>query len=375
MRSERDKEVFLNPKARMMLAGAFELFFSGRTREAERSFRLLMERFPRFYPGLVGYGDFLLHLGRPGESLYPLRRAVRLAVCEGVSHYLLGVAYLKVNRFFLAEQAFSMASRFLPEENDISTHLGRARMMLGDVHGAREYIEKSLKKDATNAYIYMDMAQTYMQTRDFETAEKWMASARALAPDDLFIRESIQAAEGIKRVFNELSKEEREKQKGVAISGDYIRETRLNLLLNSLKMCGGSEEDLFEITEELKHSGLSGQITVFKNSDSPEGKIAMGYVREHERFAVPGRKLTARECLDLSECLFSDNVDIREKKRVLVILASSGTARALRVLERFSKEADSRLKVWIGFALQECRSLLESRRNGAPAIVIHRLNS
>jgi tetratricopeptide (TPR) repeat protein len=248
-------------------------------------------------------------------------------------------------------------------------------MMLGDVRGARRYIEAALRKDAANAYIYMDMAQTYMQTRDFETAEKWMSSARALSPNDLFIKESAQAAVEIKQVFDGLSEEEKKRQVGIAVNGNYIRETRLNLLIDSLKAYGSSEEDLFEITEELKNIGLSGQITVFKNSDSPEGRIAMGYVREHERFAVPGRRLTIRDCSELSECLFSEDADIRRKKRVLVILASSGSARALRILERFSKEADPRLRVWIDFALQECRSLLESKKSGAPAIVIHKLNS
>src|SRR3989338_3292902 len=111
-----------------------------------------------------------------------------------------------------------------------------------------------------------------------------MSSARALSPNDLFIKESAQAAVGIKQVFDGLSEEEKKRQVGIAVSGNYIRETRLNLLLDSLKAYGSSEEDLFEITEELKNIGLSGQITVFKNSDSPEGKIAMGYVREHEKF-------------------------------------------------------------------------------------------
>ena len=62
---------------------------------------------------------------------------------------------------------------------------------------------------------------------------------------------------------------------------------------------------------------------------------------------------------DKAEGLFSEELPVENKKRILVELAHLGTVESYRAIEKFLKCCDEELKGWTLLSLQECRLFLE----------------
>ena len=60
------------------------------------------------------------------------------------------------------------------------------------------------------------------------------------------------------------------------------------------------------------------------------------------------------------EKLFSSDVPDETKKKILILLAHSGTVKSYRIIEKYSKNIDAGLKDWCLLSLRESRMLLEN---------------
>ena len=60
-----------------------------------------------------------------------------------------------------------------------------------------------------------------------------------------------------------------------------------------------------------------------------------------------------------SQSLFDPGTTLEDKKKALVLLAHSGTVEFYRVIERYVKTEEGKLKNWGTLALEECRMFLE----------------
>lgn len=64
--------------------------------------------------------------------------------------------------------------------------------------------------------------------------------------------------------------------------------------------------------------------------------------------------------LGKAERLFSKELPVEDKKRILVELAHLGTVESYRAIEKFLKYSGKELEAWALLSLQECRMFLES---------------
>lgn len=71
-------------------------------------------------------------------------------------------------------------------------------------------------------------------------------------------------------------------------------------------------------------------------------------------------ELSEKETLVLCKLLQKTDISIQDKKKILTILAHSGTILAFRELEKFNRTPNNELKQWSALALQECKMFLES---------------
>lgn len=376
IQSNDNKEIFSNLEAETMLMDAAKLFVAGKLKEADDGFEKLTKKFPKFYPGLLAYGDFLLKIDQPAQALIPFRQAVRLVAHEGIGYYLLGAAYLKMARFYFAEKALESANALLTEKDriDVLAHLGRARLMQGRIEEARNLIGQALKKDYTNPYIHMDMAQTYVSTCDFDEAMKWVESAQALAPDNKFITVNARSIKKLKTDFDTMPPKKQVERREVMRSKEYNEQMRIQLLMESLKHSPATSDDLTEVTEELKIAGLSGQITMLRDPRAPGSREALEYIKAHEKLVHREKPLLPSDYKEFSAALFNKNSSIKEKKRALTILAHQGSRQALKILEEYNKNPDPKLRVWTTMAVEECRSFCERSSKSAPVVKIHKLD-
>lgn len=71
-------------------------------------------------------------------------------------------------------------------------------------------------------------------------------------------------------------------------------------------------------------------------------------------------ELSEKETLGLCNLLKKNEISTKDKKKILTILAHSGTILAYREIEKFNKTQNDELKKWSALALQECKMFLES---------------
>ncbi len=376
LNQSNNEKIFYDPAAEAIFVDATRLFFDGEVKKAHVRFTELNKRFPKFYPGLVAYGDILLHDNRPELALGPLRQAVKLVAHEGKGFYLLGVAYLQMGRFHHAAQALETANALLSEEEraETLTYLGRAKVMLGELDEGRRLIQEAFKKDITNPFIHMDMAQTYIQVAEYDQALKWCESAQALAPCDQFVRENIKRIKGLRTSFLKIPRVKQELQRKLFQTKKYQEQMRIEFLMATLGHSRGTAEDVAEVAAELKMNGLSGQVTMFRDPKEPKVRAAVSYMKTYEKYCHRNRKITSREYKIFEKILFSPS-ELSEKKKALVILASQGTRPALKILTRYKKNPDFHLKIWALMAYDGCEAHLEAKEAGGPLVKFHKISS
>ena len=366
-----------HPEAEERLIRAAGLFRDGKVKSAKEAFLTIAADYPDFFPAQAACGDLLLTLGKPAAALGPLRRAVRIALHEGIGHYLLGVAYLKTARFHHALRSLQAAKALLSENGDVLAHLGRARLMVGDLAGARELISQAIREDVSNAFFHMDMAQTYAQVKEFDPALRWLESAKALAPAEPFVLENLRLVRELKREFDAMPAAKQATLRELTKDPAYHQEMRIELLTVALSEGPGSAEDLAEIKEELRQAGLIGQIAMFRNPASPQARQAKAYIAIHRNVPKPepGAALRPEEFERLEATLADPRARKREKGQALIGLAQQGTDAALRALARYRERPDAGLETWAAMACDECRSLLEARAQDLPPVTLHVLDA
>jgi hypothetical protein len=124
--------------------------------------------------------------------------------------------------------------------------------------------------------------------------------------------------------------------------------------------------DKEEIISKLKNI-LSGKI----NLNIFENQIDIKVQMEYFEYASNHRKnINQAEILEKKEILFDPNIDIEEKKEILIGLSSIDKVEAFRVLEKYSSCADVELSDWSKLALQESKMLIESSLLGENQIFI-----
>jgi len=72
------------------------------------------------------------------------------------------------------------------------------------------------------------------------------------------------------------------------------------------------------------------------------------------------RQYAEDDILRDSDKLIDPAVSLAKKKKIIAILAKTGTVKAYRVIERYIEQSEGKLKDWSRAGLYQCRMLLES---------------
>src|SRR5713226_70698 len=85
---------------------------------------------------------------------------------------------------------------------------------------------------------------------------------------------------------------------------------------------------------------------------------------QHEYFnlskTIDIENVDYKEVLKESKNIFSQNIPLEAKKRILILLAHFGTAESYRILETYLKSSERNLRDWTLLSLKECRMFLEN---------------
>lgn len=82
------------------------------------------------------------------------------------------------------------------------------------------------------------------------------------------------------------------------------------------------------------------------------------YINFHKK--VDFKKYKHDELIEMSCGLFGKSINLEEKRKILFYLGHLGTVESYRILEKYLKNPDKKLKSWTALCLEECRMFLES---------------
>lgn len=334
---------------------------------AENAFAKIAKDFPDSALAWLACGEFYIHQHKPAVAVKLLKKAVKIAPEEGMVNFVLGVAFCKCARFYLGLKYFENADRLMPQNSEVKRNMGFAKIMLGRIEEGRKFLREAIKLEPINALPYIDLGVSYMKVCDFDEALKCFETAKALAPGDKFVLVNLREAKRAKRDFSKLTPKQKEKY--IKADPDYHKKIRIELLLSSMEDPPMSVEDVNDIIEELKSEGLTGEIAMFRDPKTPEGKAAIRYVSAHKK--ISERKLTEKEIKIYGEKLFDKKTPVKEKEKILITLAHQKNKKALEILERYDKKSDPALKFWAKMAVDECRLFLGDKGE----VRIHRIDN
>ena len=93
-----------------------------------------------------------------------------------------------------------------------------------------------------------------------------------------------------------------------------------------------------------------------------EDGIDLAVQKEYLRLSetIEFENIDYKRGLKESKKLFSEDIAIKAKKKLLILLAHSGTAESYQIIEKYLRHASGEWKQWALLSLKECRAFLES---------------
>lgn len=357
-----------------LIERAANFFKNGQLERAEIEFRKILEQFPDHHLAIGALGDYYLQIGQVYLALPLLRRLVTIRPFDYLAHFLLGVAYGKVGRYWHCLEELAKADKMKPNDPEIVRQMGVGLGIKGDIKEGRKYLEKAISLEPESPEAYTDLVANYMFNCEYEKAKEWLKKSLDIDPNNpTTLRLQKDLKENLAK-FEKLSPLEKEKRRKEIQSQEYKKQMRIDLMMHYLSEMGESKEDLAEVMLEFKKMGLSGQITMFHDPNTPEGKAAIEYVERHKKIKdLDSQKLTSPEIKQIVNKLLSKQTPIEEKKDLILTLAHQGSIESLKGLKKYAKESDDELKIWVEMAINECKSFLAGEILDEPTIQIHKI--
>ncbi|MBN2890234.1 MAG: hypothetical protein JXL97_00065 [Bacteroidales bacterium] len=104
-----------------------------------------------------------------------------------------------------------------------------------------------------------------------------------------------------------------------------------------------------------KFLATQGKVRIIEAIVDPDLQV------EYLEFASKVRKdIDEEEVIENSDKIFDSEVDIEEKKRLIVLMASIDDVNLYRKLEKYIDLAEDELKSWVLIAHQECQTVIQS---------------
>lgn len=232
-----------------------------------------MESFNKDMEEKIKKADALLREKQPSKAVTILKEAIKEFPQHPYLYYLLSIARMKCGRFFLAKRALEKANDLLLQNSENLRSLGWVKVMLSELEEGRRNLREAISLDLINPLAYVDLAMSYFHYFEFEEGFKWLERAKALNPNDPFLRQNYKIARKMEKEFSQYSKTERTKLKKEKLDPELQREFRLSVLERFFKRKGLSKDEAEEIKEELELNGFkAGLINTGDNSEKIPSK-------------------------------------------------------------------------------------------------------
>lgn len=134
-----------------------------------------------------------------------------------------------------------------------------------------------------------------------------------------------------------------------------------------------TEKEFKELIESMRKKGLSGSIMAVDDPDSDEGRAAVEYIEYHKKIPEEHFRNMPKDKIDWAKKILFSQANLEDKKTALVILAHIGRLDVYQILEKYEKNSDAELKIWINMAIRECQSFLKSDIMEEPFLEVSRV--
>ena len=140
------------------IAKAHALRVAGSYEEAAKALGQLMIVAPDDVRVVGEYGKALTQLGRPGDALPFLERAIQLDANDWTLYSAIGVAYDQSDQHAKAHAAYEHALQLKPGQPDVLNNMGVSRMLAGNLGDAQKLLNQASQPGATQPKIGNNLA-------------------------------------------------------------------------------------------------------------------------------------------------------------------------------------------------------------------------
>ena len=140
------------------IARAHTLRVAGSYDESAKALAQLMIFAPDDARVVGEYGKVLTQLGRPGDALPFLNRAIQLDANDWTLYSALGVAYDQADEHTKAHAAYERALALNPGQPDVLNNMGVSRMLAGNLGDARKLLNQASQPGAEQPKIGANLA-------------------------------------------------------------------------------------------------------------------------------------------------------------------------------------------------------------------------
>jgi len=156
-------------------AGDFaeKLFKNGDYQEAERYFKIALEKYPYQAYHFINYSALLVETGRPDSAISKLKEAKSLYMTrheQGEWSNNMGVALLRLGKMDKALKAFQKSVVFAPDESAFWANLGGIYGMMGDYRLSEDTLKKGIDISPGSIQLWTNLVMTYINMKDYEKA-------------------------------------------------------------------------------------------------------------------------------------------------------------------------------------------------------------
>ena len=119
-----------------------------------------------------------------------------------------------------------------------------------------------------------------------------------------------------------------------------------------------SAEEMADLINIARDTGRTGFVTVVDDLKSAEAKAAKAYIHAHRLLPKNFMDTTETEIIEKGKKLLNPRTSIREKKKILLLLAHQGVYESYRILKAYHQNPDPELSLWSKMALDECSTFV-----------------
>lgn len=157
---------------------------TGQQREAMAAYISGLERFPNSPGILVRIGLLASRMGKRGDAIQYLERAVELSPDWDSGHLALGNALFERHEYGAAIPHYRQAVAMMPNSGAAHCNLGLAYRTLGELSLAAEHLNRSLQLKPGNRQVTLNLGLVLQDLGKAHEAEECFQRILAVDPDD-----------------------------------------------------------------------------------------------------------------------------------------------------------------------------------------------